>query len=197
MSATGTAARARATLAPCLCAVLALALGGCGDTLQDKPVSHSALESMIGASFPVYWLGGNFQGLRITEASHDPSGAFSLQYGDCLQGGQGTCTAPLKIVTSPDNSFLPGGATRSTTREIRGLKARLTMAGSTIVLPAGEVIVNVFAKDSRLARAAAGAVVPINEPQLPGQPLPARKPDSGFGSKPLPGQLPNAAKKIG
>ena len=39
-----------------------------------------------------------------------PAARSRVQYGDCLQGGQGTCVPPLRIVTSPDNSFLPGGS---------------------------------------------------------------------------------------
>src|SRR2546422_10251303 len=66
----------------------ALALSSCGDTLQDRPIPHNSLESMIVAPYPVYWLGRSFQGLRITEATHDPSGAFTVQYGDCITGRQ-------------------------------------------------------------------------------------------------------------
>ena len=78
----------------------ALALSSCGDTLQDRPVPHNSLESMIVAPYPVYWLGRSFEGLRITEATHDPSGAFTVQYGDCITGGQYTCVPPLRVVTS-------------------------------------------------------------------------------------------------
>ena len=84
---------------------MAFALGGCGDTLQDQPISHSSLENLLVSPFPVYWLGGSFHGFAITETSHDPSGGVSIQYGDCLVGGQGTCVPPVHIVTSPDNSF--------------------------------------------------------------------------------------------
>ena len=64
----------------------ALALGACGDTLQDRPIAHNTLETLLVAPYPVYWLGRSFQGLAITEAKHDPSGAFSVQYGDCVRG---------------------------------------------------------------------------------------------------------------
>ena len=32
----------------------ALALSSCGDTLQDRPIPHNSLESMIVAPYPVY-----------------------------------------------------------------------------------------------------------------------------------------------
>ena len=43
-----------------------------------------------------------------------------MQYGNCLQGGQGVCVSPLKIVTSPDNSFLPGAPGAGRTTQVRG-----------------------------------------------------------------------------
>ena len=194
----GAARVPRATLA--LATALALwapLLSGCGDTLQVKPIPHDILESMIVAPFPVYWLGGRFGGLEITEATHDPSGAFSVQYGNCLQGGQGTCTPPLRIVTSPDNSFLPGGDTDSEPSLVRGVPARLTSAGRTIAIPTGGVVVNIFAKDAATARSAAHGLAAINRPDSPGQALPPRLPDTGFGSTPLPSQLPTTAHPLG
>src|ERR1700689_1864813 len=108
--------------APLLIALCALALGGCGDTLQDQPIPHNILESLIESPFPVYWLRGSFQGLSVTEAQHDPGDAFSVQYGDCLSGGEGECVPPLRVVSSPDNSFLPGGSTTTRTLAIRGVQ---------------------------------------------------------------------------
>jgi hypothetical protein len=148
------------------------------------------------ASFPVYWLGKRFEDLQITEATHDPSGAFSVQYGNCLQGGQGTCTPPLRIVTSPDNSFLPGGRTPSAQSSIRGARALLTNAGRTIAIPTGGVVVDIFAKDAATASAAAQVIVAINRPSSPGETLPARTPDTGFGSTPLPSQLPATVRPL-
>src|SRR5256885_17011852 len=88
----------------------ALALSSCGDTLQDRPVPHNSLESMIVAPYPVYWLGGSFHGLRIKEATHDPSGAFTVQYGDCITGGQDTgVPAPRGRPPPPHNSIPPRG----------------------------------------------------------------------------------------
>ena len=180
-----------------LAVLCALALGACGDTLQDKPIPHNQLESMIVAPYPVYWLGGSFDRLQITEIAHDPSGSFSVQYGDCLQGGQGTCTPPLRVITSPDNSFLPGGTTPSRPIQIRGVTAQLTQAGRTIAIPAGGVVVDIYAKDFPTARAAAQAIVPINATGSPQAPLPARLPNTGFGSTPLPSQLPATVRPLG
>jgi hypothetical protein len=188
------AAPLRCLLASALCAAL---LAGCGDTLQDKPIPHNLLEGMIVTPFPVYWAGESFQGLHITEATHDYSGAFAIQYGNCLQGGQGTCTPPLRIVTSPDNSFLPGGQTPSARAVIRGVPALLTEAGRVISIPTGGVVVDVFAESGALARAAAAAVVAINAPGSPGQTLPPRAPNTGFGATPLPQQLAPTVRPLG
>jgi hypothetical protein len=178
-------------------AVGATVLGGCGDTLQVKPIPHNILEGMVAAPYPVYWLGGSFEGLAITEATHDPGGAFSVQYGNCLHGGQGTCTPPLRLVSSPDNSFVPGSTTSSATLTVRGVRALAVEAGRTIVIPTGSVIVSVYAERASLASAAAAALVPINAPGSPGAPLPKRLPASDFGSTPLPSQLPTSVRPLG
>ena len=145
---------------------------------------------MVVTPFPVYWLGASFHGLQITEASHDPGGAFSIQYGNCLQGGQATCVTPLRIVTSPNNSFVPGGAAPGRVLSVRGVDARFAQAGRTIVIPTGPVVVAIFASDARVARAAAQTAVPINEVGFPGELLPPPFADTGFASKPLPDQSP-------
>ena len=173
MSATGAAravysARVRLE-AISLAALCVIALGGCGDTLQDRPVPHNLLESMIVAPAPVYWLGGSFQGLAITDAVHDPGGAFTVQYGDCLEGGQATCVPPLRVITSPDNSFLPGSTTGYSTGRVRGVRTLVAGAGRTIVIPTGPVVVGIYASRASLAAAAAAAMVPINASGSPGQ----------------------------
>jgi hypothetical protein len=181
--------RPHAIIPAALC-VIALAITGCGNTLQDQPVPHNTLEGMIVTRFPVYWLGATFQGLALTEASHDPSGGFSIQYGDCLQGGQSTCVTPLRIITSPNNSFVPGGTSPGRVIPVRGVFARFAAKGRTIMIPAGPVVVDIYASDARVARAAAETAVPINEPAFPYSLLPAPSPDTGYSSKPLPDQIP-------
>jgi hypothetical protein len=181
-----------------LAAICAAALAGCAGTLQDQPIPHNLLESLIVAPTPVYWLGGSFQGLAVTEASHDPSGAYSVQYGDCLRGGQATCVPSLRVVSSPDNSFLPGAPSSGrVSSPVRGVPAVLAHGGSTIVLPTGGVVVDVYAKDARLAAAAARALVPINSVGAPEAPLPAPRPDTGFGETPLPSQIPSRLRPLG
>jgi hypothetical protein len=184
-------AGAAATLACC-----ALALGGCGDTLQDRPIAHNTLETLLVAPYPVYWAGRSFRGLNITEATHDPSGAFSVQYGDCVEGGQSTCVPAVRVVTSPDNSFIPGGSTPQRAGHVRGVVSVVAQRGRTIEIPTGGVIVNVYADSPHLASAAADTVVPINEPGVPGGPLPARLGDTGFGSTPLPSQVPSPLRAL-
>src|SRR5271169_1577263 len=100
---------ARRVIAFALTAVCALSLCACAGTLQDRPIPHNILEGLVAAPFPVYWLGRSFHGMAISEATHDPSASFSVQYGNCLEGGEGGCVPPVRVVTSPDNSFLPGG----------------------------------------------------------------------------------------
>jgi hypothetical protein len=178
--------RLRASLA--VAALLALA--GCGDTLQDQPISHSTLETLLIAPHPVYWLGRSFDALTIKEASRDPGGGFSVQYGDCKVGGQGTCVPPLRVVTSPDNSFLPGSSGQHVALAVRGVSGLSAQDGRTIVLPTGGVVIAIYALDRRVAEAAAQAVTAINSPQAPGAPLPAPLPDTGFGRTPLPAQVP-------
>jgi len=187
----------RTTVRACALALLgALALGSCGDTLQTEPIAHNTLETLLVAPYSVYWLGRSFQDLQITEASHDPGGAFSVQYGNCVEGGQGTCVPPLRVVTSPDNSFLPVGGAAHRATQLRGVPAVLARAGRVIVFPTAGVVVSVYARDPRLAASAAQAVVPINEPGTPGARLPAPRPDTGFGRRPLRSQIPSPLRAL-
>ena len=165
-------------------------LGGCGDTLQEEPISHTTLEDLVLAPYRVYWLGGSFQGMAITEAGQDPSGAFTVQYGDCAAGGQNTCVPRLRIVTSPDNSFIPAGSAPRRALSIRGVGGLVAVAGNTIELPTAGVVVGIYATSPRLARAAAATAVPINAIGAPDAPLPSPLPDTGFGERPLPDQTP-------
>ena len=172
------------------------ALGGCGDTLQTQPIAHNTLEKLLVAPYPVYWLGRSFERLQLTEGSHDPGGAFSVQYGNCSEGGQGTCVPPLRVVTSPDNSFLPIGDTARRDTQVRGVPAVLARAGRVIVIPTAGVIVWIYALDPRLAVRAAQTVVPINEVGSPGSPLPQPRPDTGFGRRPLRSQIPSPLRPL-
>jgi hypothetical protein len=174
----------------------ALALGACGNTLQDQPIAHNALESMLVAPYPVYWVGRSFQGRQITEATHDPGGAFTLQYGDCVEGGQSTCVAALRVVTSPDNSFVAGGSAPQRLTQLRGVAAVLARGGQTIEIPTAGVVVAIFASSPQLAAAAAQTLVPINQIGVPGAPLPTRLPNTGFASTPLPSQMPSPLRAL-
>jgi hypothetical protein len=174
-----------ALLALALCTLF---LGGCGNTLQDQPISHTTLENLVLAPFPVYWLGGSFQRMAITEASEDPSGAFTIQYGDCATGGQNNCVARLRVVTSPDNSFIPAGSQPHRAVHIRGVTGVAAQGEETIELPTAGVVVGIYAENPALARAAAETAVPINALGAPAATLPAPLPNTGFGEQPLPGQ---------
>jgi hypothetical protein len=174
-----------------LLGLAAATLSACGDTIQDQPIPRSALEPMVlQRSYPVYWLGGEFQRLAITEAAHDPSGAYTIHYGDCKEGGQYTCVSPLSIVTSPDNSFIPGGTGARATVDVRGVRAVLAEHGSTIVIPTGGVIVSIFASSATQAREAAQTMVPINRLGVPDQALALPLANTGFASEALRSQEP-------
>jgi hypothetical protein len=168
----------------------AASVGGCADTLQDQPVAASVLEPLVAQRFPVYWLGGTFRGLPITRVERDPSGAYEIQYGNCLVGGESACVTPLEIVTSPDNSFLPGGGTPQRSVRIRGARGVATQGGDTLAVATGPVVVDLYADSPALAARAARAMVTIGEPSAPGAPLPGPLPDTGFAERPLPSQRP-------
>jgi hypothetical protein len=174
----------------------ALTLGSCGDTLQDKPIPHNQLENLIAEPYPVFWLGRSFHGYQITEASQDPSGAATLQYGDCIEGGQSTCVVPVRVVTSPDNSFVPGTFSPHRTTSLRGVSAVIAESGRTIAFATGPVVVSIFAVSASLAKTASETAVPINEPGEPRAPLAAALPDTGFARKPLHSQLPSAPRPL-
>jgi len=180
-----------------LAALCALALSSCGNTLQVTPIPHQQLEGLVVAPFPVYWAGASLQKLDVTEASHDPSDAYTVAYGNCVRGGQGYCVPPLRIVTSPDTGFIPGGASPVSTARIRGARAVIAEQGRTILIPTGAVMLSIYAHSAPLARAAAEAAVPINAPANPGESLPARLPPGEFDSKPLPSQVPDPLHPLG
>lgn len=188
--------RPRALAAPAAALIAAGALAGCGNAVESRPIPHNTLESLVVNPFPVYWLGGRFHGLPVTEATPDPSGALSVQYGDCLEGGQGTCIPRLLVTTSADNSFVPGGGADARVRPLRGVAARVAQDGRTILIPTGPVVVGIYANTASLARAAAERIVPINEPGAPGDELPAALSDTGYGSTPLPSQEPQPLKPV-
>jgi hypothetical protein len=171
--------------------VSGLALSSCANTLQDQPIGPKPLESvLVDSHFPVYWDGVTFRGLKITSVTIDPSGGVAIRYGDCVLGGQYTCVTPISIVTSPNNSFIPGGTATARVASLRDVSVSSTRAGDTLALATGGVIVSVYASHPSLAREAAMTMAPVNEVGLPLAPLPAALPDTGFARAPLPGQVP-------
>lgn len=172
----------------------AFTLAACADTLQDQPTPPSALEPLVmQEAFLVYWLGGSFHKLSITHIGRNPSGAYEIQYGDCTVGGESVCATPLEIVTSPDNSFLPGGGAAQSAVSVRGVRGRATQGGRALSLPTGPVVVDLYASTPALARAAAQTMVAINGPGVPGAPLASPRPHSGYDERPLPVQQPAIA----
>jgi hypothetical protein len=169
----------------------ATAISGCASTIQDQPVSSSVLEQLVMIhEYPIYWLGVTFHGLAATNVLRDASGAFSVQYGDCVEGGQSTCVTPLSVVTSPDNGLHALDSAAHTTLEIRGVKGALARGAKAIEVATGGVVVDIYARGSTNVLAAARTMVPINRAGLPEAPLPSPFSDTGFASHPLKGQLP-------
>ncbi len=193
MNVNGPPVTPRALLAA-LCVLCALTLTACANTLQDQAVAPSFLEPLVlQDEFPVYWLGRSFRGLAIISVARDPGGAYTIKYGNCREGGENVCVTPLEVVTSPDNSFRPGGSTPQRSISVRGVTGTLAQDGRTVTLATGPVVVDLYAEDAALARAAAAAMVTINAVQQPGAPLARPLPNTGFAQKPLPTQQPPLA----
>lgn len=166
-------------------------LAGCGNTIQDQPVSNDTLERLVAVEdFPVYWLGASFEGMKLTSVSEDPGGAYTLQYGDCVGGGPSTCRTPIEIISSPDNAFLPSTGVGASPTTIRGVHGILAQNGAVVELRTGPIVVDVRALKHPLALAAVNAIVPINAPGRPGQRLPPALPDTGFAERAMESQHP-------
>lgn len=189
--------RARSLAAALVATALALLLSACGDTIQAKPLSETDLaHAAAEPGFPVYWLGRNFDGFAITRFDRDPGGAYEASYGNCVVGGQSICVPPLMLVTSPDNSFLPGGTLGRTQMLIRGRRVVMGDGGRTLEMATGPVVISIFAQSGALAQAAAALMNPINQPGTPGAPLPPPLPDTHFeqvpiGEPPAPSGVPS------
>jgi len=172
-------------------------LAACGDTIQDQPISNTALEQLVTVEgFPVYWLGASFEGLKLTSIAEDPGGAYTLQYGDCIGGGPTTCRTPVEIISSPDNAFLPSAGTGTSKMTIRGVSGVLAQHGAVIELRTGPIVVDIRAIKRPLALAAANAIVAINAPGQPSQTLPAALPDTGYGNRVMEAQRPKAVRLL-
>jgi len=83
-------------------------VGACGGggTFPDGPLR---LEEMRTDSRPYYWVGEEFEGLRLTKAEPYVRGGSDLIYGTCeLPSGlfvEGGCTPPLRVL----NQFCANG----------------------------------------------------------------------------------------
>ena len=174
-------------------ALAAATAAGCGNTVQSVPAPRSSLETALTSTFPVYWVGSEFHAMNIREVTRDPGGAITIDYGDCLEGGQSACVSPLRIVTSPNNSFTPGGAGPYREATLRGVQAREMSAGTALIIPTGPVVLDIYAENAALAHAAAAAAVPLGDAASYGQDLPPAQGDTGYAGKPLKGQVPPLA----
>jgi hypothetical protein len=165
-------------------AALVLVLAGCGDTLQLQPLRDRDLSNASGVNYIVYWDGRAFEGMPVSFAARQTGGSVLVTYGNCVEGGQTTCMRALSIVTSDDNSFLPGAQLTSTRRIIRGRVAVVGMGGRTLEIATGPVVVDVTASTPALTLAAALAMSPLNGSSshrgAPYATLPPALPPNGF-----------------
>jgi len=162
-------------------AALALMLAACGsDTLQLPPLRDRDLEHAAEVPYIVYWVGRAFEGMSVTFAAPQTGGSVLITYGNCVVGGQDTCVHALSVVTSHDNSFVPGAQHSSVRRLIRGRLAVVGMGGRTIEIATGPVVIDINASTAALARAAAQSMTPINRAGAPGETLPPGLPANGF-----------------
>ena len=174
-----------ALCAPALCA-LALSLSACGGALQTPHVSeHDLAHAAAEPGFPVYWVGRSFEGLAIARFDRDPGGAYEAAYGNCTVGGQFACETPLMVVTSPDNSFVPGATATHQLTLIRGRSVLMNAGGRTLEIATGPVVISIFARTAALARSAALLMNTINQSGAPGAPLPAPQPNTHFDQVPI------------
>lgn len=163
----------------------ACSLGACADALQYQTLgTRAALAAVSTRAYPVYWLGRAFHGLPLSGLTHDSGGAYTMAYGVCVIGGQNTCVTALRVVTSPDNSFVPGGSQGRSEAVIRGRRALLADRGATIELASGSVVLDIYANSARLAYEAARDLFPINAPGAPRVVLPAPTADSHWETVP-------------
>ncbi len=171
-------------------ALAVLALGACGAQVAVRPLPPDPLLELVALQkFPVYWLGGSFAGLPLTEVSRDTGGAVSLQYGACLRGGQYECVAPLTVVTSPEDSFLPHGREPLHVHRLRGVDAFIASSGRTYEIPTGAVVVSIYARQSALAAAAARSLATLNSARFPNSALAAPSAGGDYARLPLSGQM--------
>lgn len=83
-------------------------------------------------------------------------------YGDC-DASQGECNPPLQVLVSPRcetpiHSLLASPPDDLRAISIRGVRGYSLDGGRHLIVPAGAVVVSVFASEPRLARAAAQAL---------------------------------------
>jgi len=161
-------------------AAIAVTLTGCASTLQLQPLYDRDLTHAAAAPYSVYWVGRAFEGMPVSFAAPQTGGSVLITYGNCVVGGQSTCLRALEIVTSHDNSFVPGAQHATAHRLIRGRLAVIGNGGRTIEIATGAVVVDIDANTPALAQATAESMTPLNRPGAPGQTLPAALPPNGF-----------------
>jgi hypothetical protein len=174
--------RMRGALAPlCACALLGVALAGCG---RGQPTRVASLELAAAQTFPyyrVYWAGPSFEGRQVTGAdgldSYNAVVGDGVYYGECVQAkgilGGGRCGLLLQVTTVVfhRHSNQPLGAQRNLV--VRGVPAVVYDEGRSIELYSGQVAIDVFSNDFAHALRGAEQLYPINAPGSAREALPA------------------------
>ena len=120
----------------------------------------------------------------ISEASDDPGGAFSVSYGDCVQGGQGTACRRCGWSPRPTTASSPAApAPARSDRRPGRRRRRVAQEGRTIAIATGRRGRRRLRAQTRAWRGrGARTIVPINALGAPGAAAArAPSPDTGFG----------------
>jgi hypothetical protein len=182
-------AYALAVLAACACVLLA---GGCA-TGHPGPISAQELaEAQSFPYFPVYWVGPDFAGHRLSTADglhgYIEKIGDSVYYGDCVKTkgvfGGGSCGLPLQVTTViyRNHSNAPLGKQHNII--VRDVPATVYDGGRSIEIYTGRVAIDIFSDKYAHAIAAAQRVLPINAP------------GSATGNLPLPVYCPGLSGSL-
>ncbi|MHB8532023.1 MAG: hypothetical protein ACYDC2_04815 [Solirubrobacteraceae bacterium] len=161
-------ARPAITLAVLL--IAAAVLGACGSAHPPPIAPRELAEAQAFPYYPVYWVGGSFQGHALTAADglrgYLEKSGDSVYYGDCVESkgifGGGSCSLPLQVTTVIYHQHPNGPLGPQRNILLRGVPATVYDAGHSIELYTGRVAIDVFADSFAHALAGAERLLPIN-----------------------------------
>lgn len=162
--------------------VVALARAS-GAGIADAPVrgNFSLAEARAAPGLDLYYAGASIADLRLTavERRGDSATYVSFLYGDCSVSDDQGCALPLEIQTWPactrNLSLYAAGdpfAPRPELGRVRGVPAGISDDGRQLELQTGSLTVVIFGATRALVNRAAAALRGVDDPDLPGDPLP-------------------------